>query len=277
MKLTLAFSPCPNDTFIFEPIVNKRIDLGDLDFEIILNDVEQLNKAAIKGSPDVTKLSFNAYTRLHRQYQLLNSGSALGRNCGPLLITIPGKKDLDVNTLKVAIPGYNTTAFLLTKYAFPQAENFIETVFSDIENAVLDGRADAGVIIHENRFTFEQRGLVKIIDLGEYWENKTMTPIPLGGIAVKRTLPEHIKLQVDSIMTKSVQYAFDHPQSGLEYIRNHAQEMDEKVMYAHINLYVNEFTKDLGVEGKNAVMTLFRSVYADFGEQEGNDLFVNTQ
>ena len=200
MKLTLAFSPCPNDTFIFEPIVNKRIDLGELDFEIILNDVEQLNKAAIEGSADVTKLSFNAYTRLHRQYQLLNSGSALGRNCGPLLITLPGKKSLDVNTLKIAIPGYNTTAFLLTKYAFPQAENFIETVFSDIENAVLDGRADAGVIIHENRFTYADKGLQLLVDLGSHWESVTSSPIPLGCLAVRQDIAYEIEEDILSLI-----------------------------------------------------------------------------
>jgi 1,4-dihydroxy-6-naphthoate synthase len=274
MKLTLSFSPCPNDTFIFEPIVNRRIDTGDLEFETTLNDVEQLNKAAFSGLPDVTKLSFNAFTRLYDQYQMLNSGSALGRNCGPLLITLPEKMDSDVRKLRIAIPGYNTTAFLLLKYAFPKAEFFMETIFSDIENAVLEGRADAGVIIHENRFTFESKGLVKILDLGEHWESKTGSPIPLGGIAVKRSLPDHIKSKIDSIMAQSVRYAFSHPQSGLEYIREHAQEMDDKVMYAHINLYVNEFTKSLGTEGKNAVITLFRTVYPDFSDMESQDLFV---
>lgn len=274
MKLTLSFSPCPNDTFIFEPIVNRRIDTGDLEFETTLNDVEQLNKAAFSGLPDVTKLSFNAFTRLYDQYQMLNSGSALGRNCGPLLITLPEKMDSEVRKLRIAIPGYYTTAFLLLKYAFPKAEFFMETIFSDIENAVLEGRADAGVIIHENRFTFESKGLVKILDLGEHWESKTGSPIPLGGIAVKRSLPDHIKSKIDSIMAQSVRYAFSHPQSGLEYIREHAQEMDDKVMYAHINLYVNEFTKSLGTEGKNAVITLFRTVYPDFSDMESQDLFV---
>ncbi|MBK8055248.1 MAG: 1,4-dihydroxy-6-naphthoate synthase [Saprospiraceae bacterium] len=274
MKLTLSFSPCPNDTFIFEPIVNRRIDTGDLEFETTLNDVEQLNKAAFSGLPDVTKLSFNAFTRLYDQYQMLNSGSALGRNCGPLLITLPEKMDSEVRKLRIAIPGYYTTAFLLLKYAFPKAEFFMETIFSDIENAVLEGRADAGVIIHENRFTFESKGLVKILDLGEHWESKTGSPIPLGGIAVKRSLPDHIKSKIDSIMAQSVRYAFSHPQSGLEYIREHAQEMDDKVMYAHINLYVNEFTKSFGTEGKNAVITLFRTVYPDFSDMESQDLFV---
>jgi 1,4-dihydroxy-6-naphthoate synthase len=205
---------------------------------------------------------------------MLNSGSALGRNCGPLLITLPEKMDSEVRKLRIAIPGYYTTAFLLLKYAFPKAEFFMETIFSDIENAVLEGRADAGVIIHENRFTFESKGLVKILDLGEHWESKTGSPIPLGGIAVKRSLPDHIKSKIDSIMAQSVRYAFSHPQSGLEYIREHAQEMDDKVMYAHINLYVNEFTKSLGTEGKNAVITLFRTVYPDFSDMESQDLFV---
>lgn len=274
MKLSLAYSPCPNDTFIFEPLASGRIDSGDLQFDISLNDVEYLNKAAMDGTPDVTKLSFNAFTRLYKDYQLLNSGSALGHNCGPLLITLPNNKDTRVEDLNIAIPGFNTTAYLLMKFAFPGANNFVEMIFSDVENAVLEGRADAGVIIHENRFTYEKKGLVKFLDLGEYWEKKTGYPIPLGGIAIKRSLPEEVKLKMNELIAESVSYAFRHPKSGLKYIREHAQEMDDEVMFAHIHLYVNEFTKSLGTEGRNAVIRLFQTVYPGFTQEEAETLFV---
>lgn len=260
MTLTLAFSPCPNDCFIFDAIVHKRIDLEGLAFDVRLADVEALNTAAFHGDADVTKLSFHAYAHCADTYVLLDAGSALGRNCGPLLISLRpiSQEDVAGGRLKIAIPGRYTTANFLMGLAFPAATDKSEMLFSDIEGAVLDGRVDAGLIIHENRFTYEAKGLRKIIDLGEFWEGETGAPIPLGGIAVRRELPLELKQAVNRILRRSVEYAFANPKDSLPYVRAHAQEMSEEVMYKHIDLYVNRYSIDLGTEGRSAVELLFR-------------------
>ena len=259
MKLSLAFSPCPNDCFMFDAIVNRRIDLNGLDIDIRLADIEALNMAAFAGEADVTKLSFHAYAYCTDRYSLLDAGSALGRNCGPLLISKRpiSSDEVAEGRLRLAIPGKYTTANLLCGLAFPQARDKTELLFSDIEGAVLDGRFDAGVIIHENRFTFEAKGLRKIVDLGELWERETGAPIPLGGIVIKRSLPDDVKQAMNSLVRRSVEYAFAHRDASLPFVRAHAQEMSEDVMYRHIDLYVNEYSVDLGPEGKHAVDVLF--------------------
>ena len=264
MTLSLGFSPCPNDCFMFDAIVNRRIDLEDLEFSIRMADVEALNKAAFAGETDVTKLSYHAYAYCTREYVLLDAGSALGRNCGPLLIS---KRSIALNevaagTLAIAIPGRYTTANFLLGLAFPAALNRTELLFSDIETAVLDGRFDAGLIIHENRFTYAAKGLKKIIDLGEFWEGETGAPIPLGGIVVNRSLPGEVQRAVNRVLRRSVEYAFAHRAASLPFVREHAQEMSEDVMYRHIDLYVNEYSIDLGVEGKRAVELLFERAAA---------------
>ena len=264
MKLSLGFSPCPNDCFMFDAIVNRRIDLEDLEFSIRMADVEALNKAAFAGQADVTKLSYHAYAYCTRDYVLLDAGSALGRNCGPLLISkrsIP-LDEVAAGTLAIAIPGRYTTANFLLGLAFPAALNRTELLFSDIETAVLDGRFDAGLIIHENRFTYAAKGLKKIIDLGEFWEGETGAPIPLGGIVVNRSLPGEVQRAVNRVLRRSVEYAFAHRAASLPFVREHAQEMSEDVMYRHIDLYVNEYSIDLGVEGKRAVELLFERAAA---------------
>jgi 1,4-dihydroxy-6-naphthoate synthase len=260
MTLTLGFSPCPNDCFIFDAIVHKRIDLEGLDFDVRLADVEALNTAAFEGDADVTKLSFHAYAHCVDSYVLLDAGSALGRNCGPLLISLRplSQEDVAGGRLKIAIPGRYTTANFLMALAFPAATEKSEMLFSDIEGAVLDGRVDAGLIIHENRFTYEAKGLKKIIDLGEFWEGETGAPIPLGGIAVRRDLPIAVKQTVNRVLRRSVEHAFANPKDSLPYVRAHAQEMSEEVMYKHIDLYVNRYSLDLGDEGRGAVELLFK-------------------
>ena len=259
MKLTLGFSPCPNDCFMFDAIVHGRIDLEGLEFETRLADVEALNEAAFAGDADVTKLSFHAFAHCADDYVLLDAGSALGRNCGPLLISKRALSQDDVagGRLRIAIPGRYTTANLLLALAFPAAEDKRPLLFSDIESAVLDDRFDAGLIIHENRFTYEARGLSKIIDLGEYWESETGAPIPLGGIVIRRSLPDEVQGRVNRVLRRSVEYAFAHRAETLPYVRAHAQEMSEEVMYRHIDLYVNAFSVDLGEEGRSAVTLLF--------------------
>jgi 1,4-dihydroxy-6-naphthoate synthase len=259
MKLTLGFSPCPNDCFMFDAIVHRRIDLDGLEFDVRLADVEALNKDAFAGDADVTKLSFHAYAYCVSNYVLLDAGSALGRNCGPLLISkrTISADEVAAGHLRIAIPGKYTTANLLMGLAFPAAVDKTELVFSAIEPAVACGHYDAGLIIHENRFTYEQRGLKKIIDLGEFWEGQTGAPIPLGGIVIRRRLPDEVKHSMNGVLRRSVEYAFAHPQASLPFVREHAQEMSEDVMYRHIDLYVNDYSVDLGPEGRRAVELLF--------------------
>jgi len=257
--LTLGFSPCPNDCFMFDAIVNRRIDLEGLEFSVRLADVEALNKAAFAGDADVTKLSYHAYAFCIGDYVLLNAGSALGRNCGPLLISKRpiGADEVAGGSLRIAIPGKFTTANFLLGLAFPRAQDKTPLVFSDIEAALISGRFDAGLIIHENRFTYQAKGLKKIIDLGEFWESETGAPIPLGGIVVKRSLSEDVKHRVNRVLRRSVEYAFAHRTASLDYVREHAQEMDQDVMCKHIDLYVNQYSVDLGPEGRRAVELLF--------------------
>jgi len=255
-KYTIGFSPCPNDTFIFDAMIHNRLQVNDAWTSHLL-DVEALNKNAAEERFDVTKMSFAAYALVSDKYQILNSGSALGRGCGPLIIS---KSSLSLDDLKdktIAIPGARTTANLLMSIFVPECKAKLEMVFSDIEEAVLSGRCDAGLIIHENRFTYEQKGLFKVADLGELWEKKTGLPIPLGCIAVKRSLSEDEKKHIDDLIRNSVEFAFQNPIASKEYIAYHAQEMDPAVQQQHIDLYVNEFSVTLGVDGKKAIMTLF--------------------
>lgn len=261
MKLSLGFSPCPNDTFIFDAMIHQKIDTEGLSFEVVYEDVETLNQKAFSAELDITKLSYHAYAYVTGNYVLLNSGSALGFGVGPLLICNnpeyleEGIESLTshISDLKVGIPGKYTTANFLLSLAFPESQNKIEMKFSEIEPALLNYHIDLGVIIHENRFTYQDKGLLKVIDLGEYWEQLTSCPIPLGGIMIRRQLPDGIKHKVNRIVKRSVQYAIKNPLSGLDFIRSHAQEMSTEVMYKHIELYVNNYSVDLGDEGRKAV------------------------
>lgn len=259
-QLTLGFSPCPNDTFIFDALLHHKIDTEGLDFVPHIADVEELNSKAFKGDLAITKLSYHAYAYVSDKYQLLNAGSALGNNCGPMLIAKEEIADLQqtIKEMKVAIPGKFTTANFLLGVAFPEVREKVATLFSDIEGAVIDSRVDAGLIIHENRFTYQQKGLKKLIDLGEYWETKTGLPIPLGGIAIKRDLPQELKEKVNRVLRASVEFAFANPDSSKDYVKAHSQEMEDDVIRQHIGLYVNDFSIDLGAKGKQAVEKLYQ-------------------
>jgi 1,4-dihydroxy-6-naphthoate synthase len=259
MTLTLGFSPCPNDCFMFDAMVHRRIDLEGLDFDVRMADIEALNSAAFAGDVDITKLSFHAYAYCADDYVLLDAGSALGRNCGPLLVSQRpiSPEEVAAGGLRIAIPGKYTTANFLLSLAFPRATDKSECLFSDIEAGVLDGRFDAGLIIHENRFTYADRGLKKISDLGEFWESETGAAIPLGGIVISRRLPADVRQRVNRVMRRSVEYAFANRDASLPFVRAHAQAMSDEVMYKHIDLYVNEYSVDLGVDGRRAVEVLF--------------------
>ncbi len=257
MKLTLGFSPCPNDTFIFDAMVNGHIDTRGITFDFVMEDVETLNLWAEQGRLDVTKLSYNTFIHNTDKYALLHSGSALGEGVGPLLISARQLDLKDAADFKIAIPGYNTTANLLLTLALPHAKHKTELVFSEIEAAVLSGTFDAGLIIHESRFTYASKGLKKLIDLGDWWEQETQAAIPLGGIVVRRSFPAELASTVDSIIKESLAYSWKHYPELSSFVTCNAQEMEEAVMRKHINLYVNEYTTDLGEKGRKAIATLF--------------------
>ncbi|HKK42552.1 MAG TPA: 1,4-dihydroxy-6-naphthoate synthase [Bacteroidales bacterium] len=258
MKLTLGFSPCPNDTFIFDAMVHGRIDTEGLEFDYFLADVEELNRKALDSGVDITKISYHAYTRVADNYLIMDAGSALGHHNGPLLISKRIIRPSEIPGLRIAIPGKMTTANLLFSIAWPDALNKTEYLFSDIEDALLNEEVDAGLIIHETRFTYFRRGLHKIADMGEYWEKKTGLAIPLGAIVINRRIPVDVALKVNRVLRRSLEYAYRDSVASYDFVAGNAKEMDSSVMNSHIKLYVNEYSLDLGEKGKNAILGLYR-------------------
>jgi len=257
MKYTLGFSPCPNDTFIFDALVNHKIDTEDFEFDVVLEDVQTLNQWAIDGKLDFSKISYGVLPIVTDEYGVLESGGALGKGVGPLLITSSHNfQKKEIEEMTVAIPGKNTTAHLLFSYAYPQVKEKKFMIFHEIEEAVMSGKVDAGVIIHENRFTYQLKGLKKIKDLGEYWEENIKAPIPLGGIVGKRSIDKSILLKVNQLIRKSLEYSFEQYPTISNYIKCNAQEMEESVMRQHIDLYVNNYSLELGHVGRKAVKKL---------------------
>ena len=279
MVYTLGFSPCPNDTFIFDALVNNKIDTKGLQFDVRLEDVETLNELAINNQLDFTKVSYGVLHLILKNYKVLNSGSALGKGVGPLLISKEKTSFDEVNDCTIAIPGENTTAHLLFSQAFPNAKKKIFKRYDEIENFVLNsGSKSLGVIIHENRFTYFDKGLQKVVDLGNFWEEKTGYPIPLGGIVGKRNIDEKILMQVDSLIKESIEFAFKNYPLITEYVKMHSQEMEPEVMKKHIDLYVNNYSIDLGEDGKNAIEKILTVYNKDGGKERvsvnENELFV---
>jgi len=262
--IDIGFSPCPNDTFIFDALVNHKIDTKGYTFNTHLEDVQTLNEWAIQGKLPFSKISYGAWPLVKNNYHVLNAGGALGKGVGPLLIyketatsTLENDGKPTIETMSVALPGMNTTAHLLFSLAFPQVKNKKFLLFNEIEDAVLNGQVDAGVIIHENRFTYLQKGLTKWMDLGTYFEETFNAPIPLGGIIARKDMPNEEVQLLDSLIKESVQYAFKNSYDLLpEFVKCHAQEMSEQVMRQHIDLYVNDFTVDMGDTGKKAIEQL---------------------
>ena len=275
MKFTIGFSPCPNDTFIFDALVNKKIDTGNIEFDVILEDVQTLNQWAMQSKLDITKLSYGVLPLVLNNYAVLKSGSALGRGVGPLLIANNNTLQAKIEDCTIAIPGEQTTAHLLFSLAYPNAKKKVFLRYDEIENFVAEGKG-LGVIIHENRFTYASRGLKKIIDLGDFWEKETGNAIPLGGIVINRKIDSSIQLQIDTLIKKSIEYAFTNYPELNDYIRNNAQEMNEEVMRKHIDLYVNDYSINLGEEGKNTVKKLLQ-VYqqTNSGFIDYNTIFIN--
>ena len=262
MKLTLGFSPCPNDTFIFDALVNKKIDTDGFEFDIFLEDVQTLNQWALQQKLDITKISYGVFPLLTNNYNLLDAGGALGKGVGPLLISKKQFPFSEIPNCTIAIPGKNTTAHLLFSLAFPEAVKKEFMIFSSIEDSVLNGNVDFGVIIHENRFTYQQKGLIKIMDLGEYWEKKTGCPIPLGGIVMNKFHNTEIQKKINALIKQSVEFAFGNYPVLADFVKKNSQEMDEHVMRQHIDLYVNDYSVSLGENGKHAVKTLLKTYSA---------------
>ena len=259
LRLTLGFSPCPNDTYIFNGLVHGTVPLAQVAFaEPLLEDVETLNDWALQGRLDVTKLSFHALGHVLDHYTLLHAAAALGRGCGPLLITGASNKATQIADWKIAIPGTYTTAALLLRLYQPACRHLVVMRFDRIMEAIASGAVDGGVIIHESRFTYQQLGLYCVQDLGAWWEETTGLPIPLGCIAAKKTLAPLIREEIDTAIAASIRWADVHPARGWDYIQAHAQEMDPEVIRSHIGLYVNRYSRDLGAEGLDAVQELLR-------------------
>lgn len=270
--LTLGYSPCPNDTFIFYALVHKRIKTGNLRFDEELLDIDTLNLRALKGGLDVTKVSFNAYRHLRQSYTLLSSGAALGHNCGPLIVAKKGMPAESLRGGRVAIPGRLTTAFLLLQLYDPfLAKNVVVMPFDRIMAAVRDGETEAGLIIHESRFTYPSYGLFEVMDLGRWWEDKTGLPIPLGCIIAKKELGSDIIEFVDRLVKESVKYAMGHREETKAYVKSHSREIGDSVIKRHIDLYVNNYSIDLGSDGMKAMEELFqRSADMDLPRENKN-------
>jgi 1,4-dihydroxy-6-naphthoate synthase len=258
MKITIGFSPCPNDTFIFEAMVHGRIDTEGLQFDYFLADVEQLNKRAFEGTSDITKISSGAFPYAANDYLILDSGSALGFGNGPLLISKRMMDSRDIIASRIAIPGKYTTANLLFSLAWPEAVNKTEYLFSDIVDVLLKGEADAGLIIHETRFSYRKKGLTMVADMGKYWEELTKLPVPLGLVAINRRIPPDTALAVNRIIKRSLDYAYRDPVMSFDFIRSNAREIKKSILEDHIKLYVNNYSLNLGPEGKNAIKEMFR-------------------
>lgn len=277
MNITIGYSPCPNDTFIFDALVNGDIPTDGLHFSPVLEDVQTLNEWALAGKLPFTKISYGVLPLITSQYNMLPSGGALGMGVGPILVTTPEWLAANGNATptSVIIPGANTTAHLLFSWAYPQVTQKRFAVFHNIEDAILHGEADAGVIIHENRFTYQQKGLVALCDLGNLWEQQLQVPIPLGGIAVRKDVPLTIALRVNALIQQSIAYSWQRYPNISDYVQCHAQAMEPTVMQQHIELYVNDFSHHIGAKGKTAVNTLLQ-VYQQLQPQSSynNAVFI---
>jgi len=275
MKLPIGYSPCPNDTFIFDAMVHGKIDTEGLFFDPMLADVEELNHLAFAKTYPITKLSYHAYAHLQNDYRLLDAGSALGEGIGPLLISLSPLSSKQVSEASIAIPGKFTTAAFLFRLAYPETTALKPYIFNEIETAIANRSVDAGVIIHENRFTYAERGFELIQDLGAFWETETQLPIPLGGIVVRRDLPLEVQERIGRVLRRSVDYAMENPTSSAAYVATHAQEMSEEIQYKHIKTYVNEYSVSLGERGRAAVKGMFEmAVQKGIIETVRKDLFV---
>lgn len=260
MKLSIGISPCPNDTFIFDAIYNNKIDCHDIEFDFYLQDIETLNNSALEEKYDICKVSIGAFLHLSKNYKLLKSGAAMGFGTGPLLVS---KENFNIDDLKgktIGIPGEYTTANMLLLLAMQKEYKTKEYIFSEIENAILSKEIAAGVIIHESRFTYEDKGLLKIMDLGAFWEETTGCPVPLGGIAINKRIPEDVALKAENLIRRSIEHAYKQ-KSYSNFITSNAREIEVSVLQKHIELYVNDYSIKIGNIGKGAIEKFFEVAF----------------
>ena len=256
MNLTFAYSPCPNDTFTFFGIASKAVSLPEHVSTVCHHDIETLNQSALQGRYEITKLSFHTWLLLRDRYRLLRTGNALGYGCGPILVSRHPVQKADLDPLRIVLPGEHTTAHLLFRLYCPTANQRVFTTYERIFDEILAGRAECGVVIHESRFLYEQAGLHKVCDLGQWWEETTNAPIPLGAIAVRNDLPQELDAEIEQLIRQSLQLAHDQPELPRNYIRQLAQENDDAVLDKQIEMFVTDFTRDLGEQGLRAVAQL---------------------
>ncbi|GHT13012.1 1,4-dihydroxy-6-naphtoate synthase [Bacteroidia bacterium] len=255
--MRLCFSSCPNDTFVFHALLHNKVDTEGLVFDTHIADIDQLNSMAAAAKADVVKISFAAYPLAMQHYCLLDAGSALGYGNGPLLVAQQGSQPIAADT-KVALPGMHTTAALLMQQAFPQVQHYVPMLFSHISAAVKNVQVDAGVLIHESRFTYAQQGLQLVADLGEWWQTQHHLPIPLGGIAIRRSLPAMQQQAFARVLRRSVDYALQNPTQSTAFVQHYAQELSPQVIEQHIKMFVNHHTQSLGEEGRQAICKLLQ-------------------
>ncbi len=281
MRVSLAYSPCPNDTFMFHAMVEGLVDTEGISFDVILSDVEDLNLRAVSGTYDISKMSYHGWFNVMESYRMLESGSALGYDCGPLCVCragnqaavsseVPGDVVTPPKTLRVAIPGKYTTGALLYDLAFEGRGIKVPMLFSDIGRSVLSGECDVGVLIHESRFTYAEQGLELVCDLGSWWHRISGAPIPLGGIATKRNLGEEFAQKIERVLRRSITFAMKHPEASGSYVAAHAQEISEDVLKRHIEMFVNKYSLSLGDEGLRAVR-LLKDYYLKYKEQRDEE------
>lgn len=259
-KLKLNFSTCPNDTFMFDALVNGKIDCRGLEFEVTLSDIEELNKAALTGEADITKMSYALYPEIAERYNMLKSGSALGYGSGPLFVSKRSLDKSNLSDIKVALPGEHTTAARLLDKLFPEVTVKSYCLFSDISRAILEGSVDAGVLIHEERFTYQDKGLRLVADLGDEWEKLYSLPIPLGGIVIKKDIPTEVQQLFEELLSESVRYAFENPKSSREYVKRYARELSDEIIDKHIDMFVNDFSVNIGDLGVKSIEKLIGGV-----------------
>ncbi|MDD2564832.1 MAG: 1,4-dihydroxy-6-naphthoate synthase [Salinivirgaceae bacterium] len=274
MLLKIAISTCPNDTFMFEALLNNRIDTRGYTFQLTLADIDVLNQRALETDVDITKISISAYSQISETYQLLRSGAAIGFSNGPLIVSKSKIYPEELPYVTVAIPGENTTANLLLSKLYPQVKHKEVYLFSDIEEAIMDNEVDAGVIIHESRFTYKQRGLLLVSDLGVEWEKRMRMPLPLGAIAIKRNLPESVKHDIQHILAQSVQYALNNPKDSNSFVKYHAQELDDEVIRKHIQLYVNSLSTWINPKGEEAIREILSIALAENAAKLTEPVFI---
>lgn len=274
MKFKLAISTCPNDTFMFDALVNNRIDTLGHKFELELADIEQLNSMLADNQHDISKVSFHAFAKHTAKYQMLRSGAAIGFGNGPLIISKKKIYPDELRDVNIGIPGTETTANLLLSILYPECKNKTVYLFSDIEEALLENEIDAGVIIHETRFSYTHKGLKFVADLGQLWEEKFQLPLPLGGIAIKRGIDEPTKKQIEHLISESVRYAKKNPEASYDFVKKHAQDLDQQVINKHIALYVNNYSIDCGLDGMDAMEKIIKKATNQTNSKIINPLFL---